>query len=39
MKAKHWIGVFVVLLVGYVLGVKYPQLGSQLKSKVAGAAA
>lgn len=39
MKAKHWIGVLVLLVIGYAIGVKWPTIGQQLKSKVAGAAA
>jgi hypothetical protein len=25
MQAKHWIGVLVLLVVGYFIGSKYPQ--------------
>lgn len=36
MKKAHWFGALVVLLVGYFVGVKYPDLFSSLKAKVTG---
>lgn len=38
MKKHHWIGALVVLLVGYAIGVKWPNLGAAVKEKVSGAA-
>lgn len=35
MKKSHWVVAVVVLLVGYALGVFYPQAGEKLKAKVA----
>lgn len=38
MKKKHWVGILIVLLVGYAAGVLYPGPGQTVKAKVAGAA-
>lgn len=37
MKKAHWVGVVVVLLVGYAIGVFYPGPGQKLKDKIVGA--
>lgn len=39
MKTKHWIGLAVLLLIGYAIGVGWPGPGQTLKGKLAGAAA
>lgn len=39
MKKHHWIGAVIVLVVGYIVGVKYPGLFGKLKGAVSGGAA
>lgn len=34
MNKSHWIALAVVLIVGYVLGIKYPAVGSTAMAKV-----
>jgi hypothetical protein len=38
MKTHHWIGAFVVLIIGYALGVYFPAFGTNLKKKLSGTA-
>lgn len=38
MKKQHWIGLFVVLAIGYAIGVKWPSLGQKAIGKVTSAA-
>lgn len=37
MKKGHWIGVAVILIIGYIIGVKFPNIGQTLKGKISGA--
>lgn len=37
MKKHHWIGALVILIIGYVIGVKFPHIGEAVKKKVSGA--
>ncbi len=39
MKTHHWIGVVVILLLGYAAGIMWPGPGESLKAKVTGAGA
>lgn len=39
MKKHHWIGLVVVLLVGYAAGVMFPSFGQNLKNRLTGAGA
>jgi hypothetical protein len=36
MKAHHWIGAIVILIVGYYLGVKFPGAASSITGAVSG---
>ena len=36
MKAQHWFGIVLLVLIGYFLGVWFPGMGSKLVSKVTG---
>lgn len=39
MKGKHWLGLAVLLLIGYAAGVFFPGPGQKLKGMVGGGAA
>jgi hypothetical protein len=30
MKAHHWVGLFVALVVGYFIGTKWPSVGNKV---------
>jgi hypothetical protein len=34
MQNRHWLMLIIVLLLGYVLGIKFPATGQNLLSKV-----